>query len=92
MWFYKKEAEENKLEVIHTNRLTIIFTDGHSSWFEIDDTNKRQLIEPWRDFFTWYHSKESPYFTLRAKDEVLVVRRDLIARFSIRRRRKVISH
>lgn len=96
MWFSKKEVkvEEKKVEkrLVHTtNRLTIIFTDGHSTWFQIDDTDsKRQLIEPWRDFFTWYYSKESPYFTLRIENGALVVRRDLIARFSVTRHHEVI--
>lgn len=82
-----KEPVEKQTVTEYTNRLTILWKDGSTTWWDYIGDTRRSNEEAWRLFLKWYHGRKSPVFTISyAKDKghgSLTFRRADIKRFSL---------
>ena len=68
---------------IYENRLSIFFNDGRSTQLWVYDTNYPSLIDPWKKFYKWFFTNQSPYYALVSKNIVTVILRSDIKYFTI---------
>ena len=81
------EPVQKQLVTEHRNRLTVLWKDGTTTWWEYVGSEKRSNESAWRYFLKWYHGRKSPVFTVSYANSKgngsLTFKRSDIVRFSL---------
>lgn len=78
-WLKNFESKKNKSKkIILKSKLTISLSDGILLPWEAPVKNKSSLIRPWRNFYKWYFTKNTPYYVMRYNlGQVMFLRNDI---------------
>ena len=60
-WLKKDKAKK----IILKSELTITLSNGSQIAWNNPVKNKSSLIRPWRNFYKWYFTKNTPYYVMR---------------------------
>jgi len=73
-WLKKDKSKK----IILKSELTITLSNGSQIAWNNPIKNKSSLIRPWRNFYKWYFTKNTPYYVMRYNlGQVMFLRNDI---------------
>ena len=73
-WLKKDKAKK----IILKSELTITLSNGSQIAWNSPIKSKSELVRPWRNFYKWYFTKNTPYYVMRYNlGQVMFLRNDI---------------